>query len=497
MKRSLTLLLLLAALVAGSAAAQSDALPADERFDQRVEFSTGPDGESLAAMIAALARSVGLTPIVDGVPVGATITYDIGDPKPFRQVWDLVLTLNGLDYELQENDVIVVGTPEALAPLRARRPAPAASDEAEGTTEQRFYRLNTTSEAMIGILRTAMPNLDVARLTDSTLVVTADEERHARVRELLGEFDVSAEQVQLEQRIYQLSNATASELATVLQQSDIVVGGALAGEGEGAAAAGERGFSVVADERTNAVIVTAPPAVQARIAQLIPQLDEPQTQVNVQVRIQEINRRTAQNLGINLAAASGSFAANLLGGGLQFVFDAQAAVTGLNLSAVLDTLESQGLSRRVDDSSLTVLNNGTGRMQSGGRIEIQFPSGDGELATRTIEFGVIIEVAPRIAADGRVILDVSAEVSDVLVPINEGGIPERIDFATREVTSTVTLRPGQTVLLGGLLQNSFSQTESRVPILGSIPIIGSLFGTTIVEDENSELLLVVNAQVID
>lgn len=503
MKRSTTLLFLLFALVAGTAAAQPDPLPEDARFDQRVEFSTGSDGESLSAMIAALARSVGLTPIVDGVPRDASITYDIGDPKPFRQVWDLVLTLNGLDYELQDNDVVVVGTQDTLAPLRSRRPQTdsVAETPSDAEVEQRFYRLNTESDAMIGILRTALPDLDVARLTDSTLVVTADVDRHARVRELLDEFDVSAERVQLEQRVYQLSNATAEDLAAVLEKSDLVVAGSLAGTGEDeeavVEAVGERGFTVAADERTNSVIVTATPSVQGRISELIPQLDVPQEQVNIQVRIQEINRRTASNLGINLAAASGNFAANLLGGGLQFVFDAQAAVSGLNLGAVLDTLEAQGLSRRVDDSNLTVLNNGTGRMQSGGRIEIQFPSGDGELATRTIEFGVIIEVAPRIAADGRVILEVTAEVSDVLVPINEGGIPERIDFSTREVSSTVTLRPGQTVLLGGLLQNSFSQTERRVPILGSIPIIGSLFGTTEMEDENSELLLVVNAQVIN
>lgn len=499
MKHTSTLLLLLFALVAGTAAAQPGQLPPGERFDQPVAFSTGADGESLAAMVSALARSVGLTPVVDDVP-DVDITYDIGEPKPFRQVWDLVLTLNELDYQMQENDIVVVGTEASLAELRRSGAAPV--DAAE--VEQRFYRLESSATDMVQLIETAIDDVQVAELTDRTISVTGDEDLHARVSDLLAEFDVAADRVELDQRIYPLSNANAAELAEVLQQSDIVVPGAtVAVDGDeplDAAAptsAVAELFTVVADERTNALIVTAPPAVQARIAELIPELDTPQPQVNVQVRIQEINRRTANNLGINLAGAGGSFAANVLDGGLRFVFDAQAAVSGLNLSAVLDTLESQGLSRRVDDSNLTVLSNGTGRMQSGGRIEIQYPSGDGELATRTIEYGVIIEVTPRIASDGRVILDVSAEVSDVLVPLGEGGIPERIDFSTREVESTVTLRPGQTVLLGGLLQNTFSQTENRVPVLGSIPIIGSLFGSTSTENENSELLLVVNAQVID
>src|SRR5690606_39456583 len=56
-----------------------------------------------------------------------TIVYDIGEPKPFRQVWNIVLTLNDLDYVLLENDVIVVGTTSSVNRLRA--PAPEAPEE--------------------------------------------------------------------------------------------------------------------------------------------------------------------------------------------------------------------------------------------------------------------------------------------------------------------------------------------------------------------------------
>lgn len=634
MTRLLTLLLLASALLAGAVAAQPAPLPPDERFDEPVSFSTTREGEDLATMVSALARSVGLTPVVDDVP-DEIVRYDIDEPTPFRQVWNLLLSLNDLDYVLQENDVVVVGPPESLASLRRTAPAPAEADGdvAPDSQVQRLYRVNGDPNDLAAIVSRLVPNADVdvlpgtsalvvlateaghaavrdtlgefdqptrryavagageeareylltfvpeaeievaanallvtatedqhARVQEAldtyqppdvaeapeegpeterrvyrvngvpsqvneivttlipevdtdvlgsagALVVVGSEEQHLRVEEVLDEFDAPTRRVDLEQRIYALSNAQATELADVLQSTDFVVEEQQGGEEDGEQA-GEEGdaeggdgeepsFTVVPDERTNSLIITATPAVQARLADLIPELDAPQRQVNVQVRIQEINRRVASNLGINLGAASGNFAANVLSSGLQFVFDPQSAVSGLNIGAVLDTLENQGLSRRVDDSTLTVLNNGSGRMQSGGRIEISFPSDGGDLATRTIEFGVIIEVAPRVAEDGRVILDVSAEVSDVLVPINEGGIPERIDFSTRQVSSTVTLRPGQTVLLGGLLQNSFSRTEGRVPILGRIPVLGALFGTTEVEDENSELMLIVNAQVID
>jgi hypothetical protein len=112
----LSFLVVLAGLSA--ALAQPAALPADARFDQPVAFSTGMGGESLAAMVTALARSIGLTPVLDDFQ-DKTIVYDIGEAKPFRQVWELVLTLNDLDYLLQENDVVVVGSTESLARLRA------------------------------------------------------------------------------------------------------------------------------------------------------------------------------------------------------------------------------------------------------------------------------------------------------------------------------------------------------------------------------------------
>jgi len=501
MKRLNPLLLLACVLATGAALAQPAALPDDARFDQPISFSTGADGESLAAMVSALARSVGLTPVVDDVP-STLVRYDIGDPKPFRQVWDLVLSLNDLDYVLQDNDLIVVGTEASLSTLRERRePAADPAEQAEPAEPaepvfDRFYSVNNAPDQIVQLISRAVPGVDAEALPGvHSIVVFATAQQHVQVADVLEQFDRLEEPepvVQLEQRVYALSNASASELASVLQESDVVVTSA-----SGDAATSQRGFTVVADERTNSVIVTASRSVQESIATLIPELDVPQQQVNVQLRIQEVNRRTVQSFGIDLNTSFGNLAANVLSTGLQFIFDAQSVVTELNLMAVLDALESQGLSTRVDDSTLTVLNNATGRMQSGGRIEITFPSGDGQVATRTIEFGVIIEVTPRISSDGSVILDVTAEVSDVLVPLSEGGIPERIDFSTREVSSTVSLRPGQTVLLGGLLQNSFVQTQRRVPLLGNIPVLGALFGSTETEDDNTELLLVVNADVIN
>jgi type II secretory pathway component GspD/PulD (secretin) len=477
MKRTLPLFVLVVALAFSSALAQTSTLPADERFSQPVSFSTGSNGESLRAMITALARTIGLTPIVDGVP-DRTIVYDIGDPKPFRQVWDLVLSLNDLSYVLQENDVVVVGTRDSLARLRT---APAEGDE---PSVQRFYRVHNDIEQVATILRRAVRDIVVETLPGtSALVVIGTEGQQDDVVAALAEFDRPADIIPLEQRTYFLSNAVAADLATTLQATvQLGAGGEVL-----------ESFTVVAEPRSNALIVTGTAAAQRRLADLIAQLDSPQRQVNVQVRIQEISRRAAFDLGIDWSTGFGNLTTQILSGGLGFIFDTTQVISSLNVLAVLDTLETQGLTRRVDDSNLTVLDNGTGSIQSGGTIFISLP-GATENIERTIPYGVQIDVTPRISADGRITLAVEASVEDVLSTTND---PTFLNLSTRAVTTTVTVQPGQTILLGGLLQNSLSLTQSRIPILGSLPIIGGLFGRTVSEEDTVDLLLVITAQIID
>ncbi|MDR9391459.1 MAG: secretin N-terminal domain-containing protein [Trueperaceae bacterium] len=419
MKRRVLLLTALLALVA-TAFAQTATLPPDDpRFDQPVALSTDGNGEALDVMVAALARAVGLTPIVDGVS-DTVVRYDVSDPKPFRQVWALVMSLHDLDYVLDANDVIVVGPPDALAGFRRQVGLPPA--------------------------------------------------------------DGSSAAAQVEQRVYELDNASADALADVLRASDFAVSGSDA----------DAAFTVAPDARTNALIVTAAPRVQTRIAELLPTLDREQPQVAVNVRIQEVNRSVVETFGLDLTAARGNVATTLLDTGLEFLFDAQRAIADLNVVAVLDTLESQNLARRVDESTLTVLNNEPASLRSGGELTLIVTNADGDPVELTVDYGVNVTVTPRVAADGRITLAIEAGISDL---IEES--PTLVNIADDSVNSTVTVDPGQTVLMGGLFESTFTRNERRIPVLGRLPAIGGLFGTTETDRQETELLLIVRADRID
>ncbi len=500
--------------------AQPSALPADARFDAPTTFVTQSDGESLRAMIDSLARSVGLTPIVDKVPVDRLVTYNIDQQKPFRQIWDLVLGQEGLDFILQNNDLVIVGSRESLAGLL---PLPVVEPVAQVEGEnilQKFFRVNNNPKDVAAIVQQSIPGVQADALESvNSISVRGTQEQLDQVQVVLSQFDSASATIPMERKVYKLNNAQAASgeipdpanldktikvvglaeiLAETLAGSTVQVVNAAEAPAADAAAAPANGATqvdvkIVADPRTNSLLVTAPAEVQVQIAGLIEQLDVPQSLVNVQVRIQEITRNTAQNLGVDLSAGLGNFAFKALEESFQFVFDAQRAITGLNIGAVLDTLERQGLSRRVDDGNITIINNGVGRLQSGGTLYVLIPGVD-ENIERVIPYGVQLDLSPRLNNEGKIILNVIGSLDILPDTVLD---PALLNLSTRQVRTTVTLEPGQTILLSGLFQNNFTTSTKGVPILSSIPIIGQAFSTTTTSENSSELLIIVTADIIE
>lgn len=511
-----------AAPSAAPAQVQLAPLPDSEQFSQNVDLRTRPAGESLDALIQALARSVGLSAINQGIPEGTVGRYDLGEPKPFREVWDIVLTLNGLEYVLRGDNIVVVGPPEVLTNLQPQQNKAKPSVSVTYTVNSPPSQLQTLLESQFptgsGVAVAAFEELGLLTVRGTTM-------QQARVQETLERFDRS--EVVKVRRIYPLSYARASNLAGVLlgtlfstntlgSSEQRTVSDLCSADGSpseaaaststdastdtsGEASNGEaQSLSISADPRTNRLIVTAPVKTQEEIEGLIKTLDQPERQVNVQVRIQEVSTDVDERLGINLTSALGNFSTTLFGAdtseGLSFVFDAQKAITGFNLGAVLDAYERQGLARKVDDSNLTVLNNGVATLQAGGTNYAYITNADGDVEQFTVPYGVIVGFTPQITNNDEVILDVCARVD---VPQQRDDLGRVTEFTSRKANSRVTIKPGQTIALGGLLQNQLSDSTRKVPGLGSVPVIGNLFTTNAKVETNTELLVIVTANVLE
>ncbi len=582
MLKSLLVCLLALSSLAGLAHAQvsgASQLPADARFDRKVTMNL--PAVDLETYLKTLGSSVGLQVIPTNVPaVQVSLVFK---DLPFRQVWNNIIAIYGLDFVLQPNDLVIVGPRESIAALKPQ--APSAQPAPEAKTEIRNYTVKSDPVAIKTLIETQFPAVKVSAV-GSKLIVTATAEQHTAIQALLNEVDVApapvpveakpeirnytikgdsaatrtlietqfpgvkisivgnklvitatpAQQTQIAAVISDvdvappppapvatvitktetvaLSYAKAVKLADVLQK---VIIGTTASSGASANATASAqattlpgqtsttplvGVTVIAEESSNSLIINGPVADVDRLLKIIPALDKPQQLVNVGVRIQEVSDEAGRNLGIDWSFGIGNFSGSIASGALNFVLDATRSLAGLNIGAALNALETQRLSKRVNDSTLTVLNNGTGLVKVGGRIEITSQTSgttgstttQSGLASRTLNYGVEVQVTPSIAADGNITLETSALVSSVLNPNSTDF--QRIDFIDRSSKSTVRLRDGQTMLLGSLLQTIEDSSTSGVPFISSIPLIGDAFKKSNSSSTQTQVIIVVTVNII-
>lgn len=488
-------------------------LPTDARFNVPVTIEMPSSGLKLETYLRALATSVKLSVIAQGIP-DTTVNYDFAG-KPFRQVWELVIALNQLDFELQPNDVIIVGPPSVISLLRPAptTPPPPAQVQPETPKERRAYLVKSDLGTIQDLLKKEFPSTTITALPGSkALIVMATVAQHAEIERLLAVVDLAPAPVAVTPpagpptvtRVVSLSYTRAENLAdalTKIAQGTSVNGNTASNTTLPAGATAIIGqLSVVPVKDSNRIIVSGPQDQVENLLRLIPQLDVKEALVNVGVRIQEISDNAGRSLGIDWSFGFGNFAGKVLGGtGLNFVLDATRSLAGLNIGAALNALETQRLSKRINDSTLTVLNNGTGSLASGGRIELtatsQGTGGTGtSLSSRTLNYGVRIGVSPQVAADGTINMKVKAEVSSIQNPNSVDAT--RIDFLENSSETTLSMKDSETVVLGTLLQTTQDNSTSGVPILSAIPLIGELFKTRKTTDNQTQLLIVMTVNLI-
>jgi len=112
-----------------------------------------------------------------------------------------------------------------------------------------------------------------------------------------------------------------------------------------------------------------------------------------------------------------------------------------------------------------------------------------------VDTGVILNVTPRITSTGLVSLQIDQEISNVVPPATSSTI-QSPSFSKRSVITRAVAQDGQTIALGGLISYSYTTTTNRVPLLGDIPWLGALFGSTSYSSQETELIVLLTAHII-
>ena len=281
----------------------------------------------------------------------------------------------------------------------------------------------------------------------------------------------------------------------------------------GANTANDSGVRITAQKSSNQLIIRARPSQWDEIQSAIKRLDNPPMQVQIETRILEVSLTGDLSLGVQWylgklagnSSTSGVENTSGSGGGLGQGGAALGATDALyysfvssNLQIALHALETNGNTRVLSAPSLVVLNNQQAQIQVGANIPITQTSvtTTSESTYSSVEYvqtGVILDVVPRINPGGLVYMDIQQQVSDASDTTDANGNPS---ISTRAVSTQVAVQSGQTVLLGGLIQQSESQTDSSVPYLARIPGLNWLFGNTSRSRGRSELLVLITPRLI-
>jgi type IV pilus assembly protein PilQ len=353
------------------------------------------------------------------------------------------------------------------------------------------------------------------RRSGNVILIAPTDEIAAREKLELESRKQFEELERLRTEFIKVNYAKAKEMADLLNQKDNSI---LSARG-----------SVSVDVRTNTLLVKDINSSLISVRQLLTELDIPVRQVLIESRVVVANDDFSKELGARFgvtgsdtranssATTSGSLPGvtdaengglfNLGGGGLNTNLPAQNAAgtfalalaklpLGTLLELELSAAQIEGRGEVVSSPRVITSDSHTARIEQG--VEIPFFSVSDGQATLSFRKAVLsLEVTPQITPDDRVLMDleVHRDTQGSLVTFGTANISApTID--TRQVQSQLLVDNGQTVVLGGIYETTQSNSVTKVPLLGDIPILGRLFRTTRNVDNRSELLIFVTPKIL-
>lgn len=219
-------------------------------------------------------------------------------------------------------------------------------------------------------------------------------------------------------------------------------------------------------------------------------------QVNIRVRVVEVSRSLSHELGLNWNAVMDSGKFTLASGVTSTASNSLTYADG-NLTGVINAMNEEGLATLLAEPNLTAMSGETAGFAAGGEVPVVVITNN----TVNIDYksyGVILRMTPTLLSPNRISLRIAPEVSDLTddgaVTLEGSTIPA---LKVRRADTTVELASGQSFALAGMLRSNASQQITGVPGLRHIPILGRLFESESSTQEDTELVILATAYVVD
>jgi len=370
----------------------------------------------------------------------------------------------------------------------------------------------------------------VADARTNSILIGGDKSGRLRLRALVAHLDTPLE-AGGDSRVRYLSFADAEELATKLQQH---FSQQVAAEGAAPTANSGANVSIWADAQTNALVVNAPPKMMRSLMRIVDKLDIRRAQVLVEAIIVEVIQDKTTQLGVTWAVdGSGSNnpigvtnfpstgpgvvqLAGAIGGGDVGSVDPGSLIgegltlgigrlsdSGISFAAILHALQGDANTNIISTPTIVTTDNEEASLNVG--QEVPFVTGSfsntGSVGGainpfQTIQreqIGVKLVITPQINAGNSLLLKISQEISSIAQAATGA-----VDLVTNEriIETTVIVEDGEILVLGGLLEDTLRESDQKVPILGSIPIIGNLFRSRKTDMVKTNLMVFIRAKIL-
>jgi general secretion pathway protein D len=362
----------------------------------------------------------------------------------------------------------------------------------------------------------------VADERTNTIIVLASEVETTRIKRLIHMLDKETPRGKEKIRVYYLENANAEDLAKVLQELPTKKGGAP--EGKAITPFISDTAKITADKATNSLIIIAGKEDYLVLEEIIQKLDVPRAMVYIESLIMEVNVEKDFNLGVEWQAGGktsidgketaigGAFSST--GGVLKSpltsapegfslgVFSEAVTIAGItfpNLVAVVHAFKKDKDVHILSTPQILTTDNEEATITVGKNVPYQTRAGtsDAEVDYSYYEYkdvGITLKITPQISKDRLIRLNISEESTklDELASTSD----ERPTTLKRTIETTVIVKDKSTLVIGGLIDDSFSKTEYKVPCLGDIPLLNFLFKSTSKAGDKTNLFVFITPYVV-
>jgi general secretion pathway protein D len=337
----------------------------------------------------------------------------------------------------------------------------------------------------------------------NSIAVICDARDEAKAIETIKSFDVKNPKMSIYTDVIPLNNAKASELFTIL---DIMI----------KSLKSEAPIAIAAKEDINAIAVSGNKEQIEMVREITRKLDVQKKQIFLATQIFEISENNLEKLGIKWGISGGAADTTSvytgtvnMGGtplalfdGLTEFVDPDTINKGLAIGAMIDLLKVNGVVNTLSEPTLLAVNNVKSSIYVGKTKSIMTSTATGDNANDVTrnnftreDIGLTLEVTPQIAQDDKVVLELLVEAEDI--DGSDSANADRPTTTKREIKTTSVVMNEESVIVGGLMKDYYSKTDSKVPFLGDIPFLGGLFRSTNETFDKLNLVVIVTPYIIN